>query len=48
MYDYDGLKDYEKVVECYKDVLGLLEDFKFLGCLDEVYFCRNFVNVFMF
>ncbi|XP_022809804.1 LOW QUALITY PROTEIN: uncharacterized protein LOC111346802 [Stylophora pistillata] len=47
-YDHDGLKDYEKAVECYKDALRLLEDLNLLGCLDEAHFCRNLANVLMF
>ncbi|XP_022778297.1 uncharacterized protein LOC111319829, partial [Stylophora pistillata] len=45
---YEGLKDYEKAVQCYKDALDLLKELKLLGYEDEALFCRNLANALMF
>lgn len=45
---YEGLKDYKKAVQCYKDALDLLKELKLLGYEDEALFCRNLANALMF
>ena len=45
---YEGLGDYEKAKNCYREALSLLEELKLAGNLDEAIFQRNLANALMF
>ena len=44
---YEDQGEYDRAVECYKDALRLLEEFKITGYEDEAVFCRNLANVYV-
>ena len=43
---HEEVGEYEEAVECYKDVLRLLEELKITGYEDEALFLRNLANVY--
>ena len=45
---YEGLGDYEKAKNCYREALSLLKELKLAGNLDEASFQRNLANALMF
>ena len=45
---YEGLGDYEKAKNCYREALGLLKELKLAGNLDEASFQRNLANALCF